>query len=159
MRVSDAIVGGAAALALMCGPSVRPAAAQTAPPAISAQDERLLSLLPPGLQGSGSEVLLAPNAVARDTALRTLVEQAEAPPLLLPVAAFVAGLGDANRCPENAKDWDRPRSFPCVSHLSSLLSQHGINVVEMVSCYTDVIFIVEDKDTVPAYEILRKHVG
>jgi len=125
MRVSDAIVGGAAALALMCGPSVRPAAAQTAPPAISAQDERLLSLLPPGLQGSGSEVLLAPNAVARDTALRTLVEQAEAPPLLLPVAAFVAGLGDANRCPENAKDWDRPRSFPCVSHLSSLLSRTG----------------------------------
>jgi len=125
MRVSNAIVGGAAALALMGGLSVRPVAAQTAPPTISAQDERLLSLLPPGLQATGSEVLLAPTAVARETALRKLVEQAEAPPLLLPVAAFVAGLGDANRCPENAKDWDRPRSFPCVSHLSSLLSRTG----------------------------------
>jgi len=92
MRVSNAIVGGAAALALMGGLSVRPVAAQTAPPTISAQDERLLSLLPPGLQATGSEVLLAPTAVARETALRKLVEQAEAPPLLLPVAAFVAGL-------------------------------------------------------------------
>jgi len=46
-----------------------------------------------------------------------------------------------------------------VAHLSSVLSQHGINVVEMVSCYTDVIFIVKDRDTVPAYETLRKHVG
>ena len=125
MRVSDAIVGGAAALTLMCGLPVRPVAAQTAPQALSAQDERLLSLLPPGLQGSGSEVLLAPNAAAKDAALRKLVEQTEASPLLLPVAAFVAGLGDASRCPENAKDWDRPRSFPCVSHLSSLLSRTG----------------------------------
>jgi len=124
MRLSDAIVG-CAALALMCGLSVRPVAAQTASPTISAQDERLRSLLPPGLWSSGSKVLSAPDAVAQETALRKLVEQAEAPPLLLPVAAFVAGLGDAGRCPENAKDWNRPRSFPCVSHLSSLLSRSG----------------------------------
>ncbi len=125
MRVFDVIAGSAAALALMGGLVVRPAAAQTTASAVSAQDERLLSLLPPGLQGSGSEVLLAPGPLAQDVALRRLVERAEAPPLLLPVAAFVAGMGDAGRCPENAKDWDRPRSFPCVTHLSSALSRSG----------------------------------
>jgi hypothetical protein len=123
--MSHATVRVAAVLALLCGLSVHPAAAQTAPPAISAQDERLLSLLPPGLQGRGREVLLAPNAVAQETALRALVEQAEAPPVVQPVAAFVTALGDVGRCPENAKNWDRPRSFPCVSHLGSLLSKSG----------------------------------
>jgi hypothetical protein len=92
---------------------------------MSAQDERLLSLLPPGLQGRGREVLLAPTAVAQEAALRALVEQAEAPAVIQPVAAFVTALGDAGRCPENATDWDRPRSFPCVSQLWSLLSRHG----------------------------------
>jgi hypothetical protein len=125
MRLSQAIVGGAVVLAVTGGLFAGPIAAQTAAPAISAQDERLLSLLPPGLQGSGSVVLLAPNAVAQEAALRKLVEQAEAPQLLVPVAAFVAGLGDANRCPENAKDWNQPRSFPCVSQLSSALSRSG----------------------------------
>ena len=41
-----------------------------------------------------------------------------------------------------------------VTHLSSLLSQNGVNVVEMASCYTDVIFIVEEKDMMKAYDVL-----
>lgn len=41
-----------------------------------------------------------------------------------------------------------------VSHLSSILSHSGINVVEMTSCFTDVIFIVEEKDIMRAYEVL-----
>jgi aspartokinase len=43
-----------------------------------------------------------------------------------------------------------------VTHLSSLLSQNGINVVEMASCYTDVIFIVDEKDMMRAYDILGR---
>jgi len=43
-----------------------------------------------------------------------------------------------------------------VTHLSSILSHNGINVVEMASCYTDVIFIVDEKDMMRAYEILDK---
>jgi len=128
MRVSHAMVSGAV-LALLHAVSTGSIAAQTAPPAISAQDERLLALLPPGLQGSGGDVLRAPTAVAQDSALRKLVEQVEASPVGVGVAAFVSALGDAGRCPENAKDWDRPRSFPCVSHLSSLLSRTGDRAV------------------------------
>jgi aspartokinase len=41
-----------------------------------------------------------------------------------------------------------------VTHLSSLLSQNGVNVVEMASCYRDVIFLVEEKDVMKAYDIL-----
>jgi aspartokinase len=41
-----------------------------------------------------------------------------------------------------------------VTHLSSLLSQNGVNVIEMASCYTDVIFIVEEKDMMKAYDVL-----
>jgi aspartokinase len=43
-----------------------------------------------------------------------------------------------------------------VTHLSSILSHNGINVVEMASCYTDVIFIVDEKDMTRAYEILSR---
>jgi aspartokinase len=60
----------------------------------------------------------------------------------------------AVRCPEEIED-----TPGVVAHLASLLAFHGINVVEMVSCYTDIIFIVEDKDTVRAYEILQKVMG
>ena len=46
-----------------------------------------------------------------------------------------------------------------VTHLSSLLSQNGVNVVEMASCYTDVIFIVEEKDMMKAYDVLDHSFG
>lgn len=55
----------------------------------------------------------------------------------------------AVRCPEKIED-----TPGVVSYLSNILSQKGMNVVEMVSCYTDVIFIVEEEDIIQAYEIL-----
>jgi hypothetical protein len=57
----------------------------------------------------------------------------------------------AVRCPPRIED-----TPGVVAHLSDLLSQRGINVVEMVSCYTDVIFIVEERDIMESYEILGR---
>jgi len=41
-----------------------------------------------------------------------------------------------------------------LSFLLSSLSERGVNAVEVVSCYTDSIFIVEEKDMMKAYNIL-----
>ena len=40
------------------------------------------------------------------------------------------------------------------SYLASNLSENGVNVVETVSCYTDTIFIVHEKDMIQAYSLL-----
>lgn len=40
------------------------------------------------------------------------------------------------------------------SYLSSNLSEQGVNVVETVSCYTDTIFIIREKDMIQAYSLL-----
>ena len=42
------------------------------------------------------------------------------------------------------------------SYLASNLSENNVNVAESVSCYTDTIFIVDEKDMIHAYEILSK---
>ncbi|HUT27641.1 MAG TPA: ACT domain-containing protein [Methanomassiliicoccales archaeon] len=42
------------------------------------------------------------------------------------------------------------------SYLSSNLAEQGVNMVETVSCYTDTIFIVDDKDMIQAYSLLSK---
>ncbi|MCG7845174.1 MAG: ACT domain-containing protein [Methanomassiliicoccales archaeon] len=42
------------------------------------------------------------------------------------------------------------------SYLASNLSEQGVNVVETVSCYTDTIFIIHEKDMIQAYSILSK---
>jgi hypothetical protein len=57
----------------------------------------------------------------------------------------------AVRCPPRIED-----TPGVVTHMSDLLSQRGINVVEMVSCYTDIIFIVDEKDIMEAYDILGR---
>jgi hypothetical protein len=57
----------------------------------------------------------------------------------------------AVRCPPRIED-----TPGVVTHLCDLLSQRGINVVEMVSCFTDVIFIVDEKDIMEAYEVLGR---
>ena len=41
-----------------------------------------------------------------------------------------------------------------VAHLSSLLAYHGINVVQLVSFYTDVTFILESKDLTASFSII-----
>jgi len=41
-----------------------------------------------------------------------------------------------------------------VSHLTSALSGRGINIVEMMSCHTDTMFIVAEKDMVEAFRAL-----
>ena len=40
------------------------------------------------------------------------------------------------------------------SYLASNLAKQGVNIVETVSCYTDTIFIVHEKDMIPAYSLL-----
>jgi len=43
-----------------------------------------------------------------------------------------------------------------VQYATGLLSENNINIVEVLSCYTDTIFIVEKEDATKAYEILSK---
>jgi aspartokinase len=42
-----------------------------------------------------------------------------------------------------------------VSYLYSLFAEHGINIVETLSCWTDTLFIIEEKDLNKAMEILK----
>ncbi|MFH1590783.1 MAG: hypothetical protein ABIC95_02545 [archaeon] len=39
--------------------------------------------------------------------------------------------------------------------LYSIFSEHGINIVETMSCWTDTIFVIEDKDVPDAMQFLR----
>jgi hypothetical protein len=43
-----------------------------------------------------------------------------------------------------------------VSYLSSNLAENSINVAETVSCYTDTIFIVDERDMIAAYSLLSR---
>ncbi len=43
-----------------------------------------------------------------------------------------------------------------VAHLTSILSHNGINVIEMTSCHTDIIFIVDLTQIVEGYSELQK---
>ncbi|MDP7282055.1 MAG: ACT domain-containing protein [Candidatus Undinarchaeales archaeon] len=43
-----------------------------------------------------------------------------------------------------------------VQYTTGLLAENGINIVEVLSCYTDTIFIVEKEDALKAYDILSK---
>lgn len=43
-----------------------------------------------------------------------------------------------------------------VQYITGLLSENNINLVEVISCYTDKMLILEEKDAVRAYEILRE---
>ncbi len=42
-----------------------------------------------------------------------------------------------------------------VHYITGLLAENNINIVEVVSCYTDTILVLEEKDALKAYEILR----
>jgi hypothetical protein len=42
------------------------------------------------------------------------------------------------------------------SYLVSNLSEQGVNMVETVSCHTDTIFIIHERDMIQAYSILSK---
>jgi len=43
-----------------------------------------------------------------------------------------------------------------VQYVTGVLAGNGINIVEVVSCYTDTIFIVDEKDATKAYDLLNK---
>jgi aspartokinase len=43
-----------------------------------------------------------------------------------------------------------------VSYFYDALASKGINVVETLSCYTDTMFLVKDKDLFPAYQALNQ---
>jgi aspartokinase len=43
-----------------------------------------------------------------------------------------------------------------VSYFYDALASKGINIVETLSCYTDTIFLVKDKDLFPAYQALNE---
>ena len=45
-----------------------------------------------------------------------------------------------------------------VAHVAAILSLNGINVVEMVSCHTDMIFIVDLKQIMEGYHLLQKSI-
>jgi len=45
-----------------------------------------------------------------------------------------------------------------VAYLSGMLAEHGINMLETVSCYTDTIFLVEKQDRMRAFEALSRRV-
>jgi len=40
-------------------------------------------------------------------------------------------------------------------YVYSLFGEHGINIVETMSCWTDTLFVIEEKDIAKAMEILR----
>ncbi|MBW2980030.1 ACT domain-containing protein [Candidatus Woesearchaeota archaeon] len=42
-----------------------------------------------------------------------------------------------------------------VPYLYSLFGEHGINIVETLSCWTDTIFVIEEKDIAEVMKILR----
>jgi hypothetical protein len=42
-----------------------------------------------------------------------------------------------------------------VAFLSSSLSSKGINFVELISCYKDTMFVIEQKDMMPAFDTLN----
>jgi hypothetical protein len=50
---------------------------------------------------------------------------------------------------------DLEKTSGVVAYLSYLLAEQGINVVEMMSCWTDTIFIIEEKDVPKTMEKLR----
>lgn len=43
-----------------------------------------------------------------------------------------------------------------IYYLTSALASEGLNVIEIMSCYTDSVFIFEEKDMVKAFATLRK---
>jgi hypothetical protein len=49
-------------------------------------------------------------------------------------------------------DVETTRGF--VQYTTGLLANNGINIVEVLSCYTDTIFIIDESDATKAYEIL-----
>ena len=110
-----------AALCVACALGAT-AAAQTVP---SAQDERLLSILPAGLQDVGAELLRAPDPVTQDGLIRKLADQALASMVPLQVGPFIVALGDAQRCPENSPAWTRPQTFPCVAQVAAIAGRTG----------------------------------
>ena len=42
-----------------------------------------------------------------------------------------------------------------VSYLYSLFGEFGINIIETMSCWTDTIFVLEEKDLTKTMEILK----
>lgn len=46
-----------------------------------------------------------------------------------------------------------------IAYLTSLLTEHNINVIEFISCYTYTILIIDRKDVSRAYEILSRVIG
>jgi len=46
-----------------------------------------------------------------------------------------------------------------VAFLTSLLSEHNVNVIEFISCWTETIIVVDRKDSLRAYEILSGVLG
>ena len=42
-----------------------------------------------------------------------------------------------------------------IPFLYSLFGEHGINIVETMSCWTDTVFVVDEKDTAKVMEILK----
>lgn len=46
-----------------------------------------------------------------------------------------------------------------LSYLSRAVAERGINAVEVISCFTDTLFIVEERDIMAAYEILQRATG
>jgi hypothetical protein len=42
-----------------------------------------------------------------------------------------------------------------LAYLTGLFAEHGVNIVEMMSCWTDNIFVVKEKDVNKAFGFLR----
>jgi hypothetical protein len=45
-----------------------------------------------------------------------------------------------------------------VSYLTTLLAENNINLIEVVSCYTDTILILEEKEAMRAFEIVQSKI-
>jgi len=43
-----------------------------------------------------------------------------------------------------------------LAFLSTALSSKGINLIEVISCYQDTMFVIEEKDMMPAFDTLNK---
>jgi hypothetical protein len=46
-----------------------------------------------------------------------------------------------------------------VAFLTTLLAEHGVNIVEFISCWTQTIIVIDKKDSLKVYETLSNLVG
>jgi hypothetical protein len=45
-----------------------------------------------------------------------------------------------------------------IAYVASVLSQHGVNIVHIESCYTDTVIVVSKEDLERAFTLIVRHI-